>query len=251
VSPGAIMFIGKVAFAAAGAMAGISLARTARRTGGFPPEAWASAMMFIGGAGLVSFAVGDAIGAGASALVRAAIVGGDFFERLALSLLYLFVWFVFRRRDRWAKIVIAAGIALLAMSFAFELTTGNLPYHDSRSLAYQISQLVFALPFLWSAIESRVYHLRIRKQVSLGLTDPMVCNRFLLWSAATAAFAGNCFAAWAASIAGATGHGGLEGAFSILRGVLYLLVAVTIVIGFYPPAAYRRFVTRTAPAPKS
>jgi hypothetical protein len=243
------MFIGKLAFAATGALAGISLARTARRTGGFPPEAWASAMVFIGGVGLISFAVGDAIGAETSALVRAAIIGGDLFERLALSLLYLFVWLVFRRRERWATGATAVGIALLAMSFAFELTTGNLPHHDSRSLAYRTSQLVFALPFLWSAAETRLTHLRIRKQVSLGLADPMVCNRFLLWSAATAAFAGNCLAAWAASTAGATGHGGLEGAFSILRGVLYFLVAVTIAIGFHPPAAYRRFVSRSAPPP--
>ena len=38
-APEVVLLIGKAAFATTGAFAGISLVRTARRTGGFPPEA--------------------------------------------------------------------------------------------------------------------------------------------------------------------------------------------------------------------
>jgi hypothetical protein len=250
-SPSTILMIGKLVFAAVGLLAGVSLARTARRAGGFPPEAWASAMVFIGGGGLVAFAVGDAMGAQTSALVRAVIIGGDVLERLALALLYAFVWFVFRPDDEWAKVAAAAGICVLALSLAYELATGNLPYHDSASSAYQATQLAMALPFLWSAVETRLYHLRSRRQVALGLSEPMVCNRFLIWCAATAGFAGICLIAVAASLARAGGQEGLEGMLVAVRGALFLLVSGTVAIGFHPPAVYRRLVESRAPARSS
>jgi hypothetical protein len=241
-----VLLTGKATFSAMGALAGISLVRVARRTGGFPPEAWAGAMVFIGGAGLLLYAAGGLLAAGSPSLAQPMMITGDLAERIALGLLYLFIWTVFRREEPWARGLVGMGIAALAASFVLELQSGNLSQPDPGSMAYRTSQLVFALPFLWSAAETRNHYLRIRKQVALGLTEPMICNRFLLWSLATAAFAGICFAAIAASIAGASGHETIQAVFVITRGALFYTISVVIGIGFHPPAAYRSYVEQRA-----
>lgn len=241
-----VLLTGKVAFAAMGALAGVSLVRTARRTGGFPPEAWAGVMVFVGGAGLILYALGAVLVTGSPSLAQPMLIIGDLAERSALGLLYLFIWKVFRHEQPWAGAVVAGGIAVLAASFAFELASGNLTRPDTTSFAYQVSQIAFSLPFLWSSAETHSHYRRIRRQIALGITEPMIGNRFLIWSLATAAFAGICFAAVAASIAQASGHETIQAVFSTTRGVLYYAIAVLVAIGFHPPAAYRRYVEQRA-----
>ncbi len=105
--------------------------------------------------------------------------------------------------------------------------------------------LVAAL--LWGSVEALRYHGRMRRRARIGLGDPVVENRFLLWGVG----------------AGAAGVGSLVGVVAgvgggaqllvdpVLLGVLSLhgsIAAVCMWLAFLPPRAYTRFLSERAPA---
>ncbi|HBZ69862.1 MAG TPA: hypothetical protein DEP35_09060, partial [Deltaproteobacteria bacterium] len=94
---------------------------------------------------------------------------------------YVFNWTVFRSGDRWAKGVVAAAGLLFAILFAGKLITGGfvLPLHVD--LWFHLQSCTTTGCLLWGSGESLRYYALMRKRLRLGLADPLVTNRFLLW----------------------------------------------------------------------
>lgn len=233
-----LLLIGKAAFTAAGLAAAARLGSMARGPSGLRQHAWACAMILLGGAGLLAFAISSAI-AGPLGLVLA--VGGDLGERAALGLLFVFVWKVFRPEAGWAGVLATLGIAALAATGFWELSVQALPDYDPSHRAARLTQLVFAVPFAWSSAEAGLRFLRTRRQARLGLSEPAVAHRFLLWSLACTAFVGICGLAILATLPGAP-----AAALNAVRGVLYAGIAALVTLGFFAPKAYRDRVARSA-----
>jgi len=126
----------------------------------------------------------DAIGFHAA---WATLVLGSVFTGLGFWLQYLFTWKTFRPESRLCLGFIAAvacGFAVNVVSLAIaawtsgsaQMDMGQMPlWHVMCSLA--VNDLVY----MWTAFESLRYYGTLRKRQSLGLVEPVVTNRLLLW----------------------------------------------------------------------
>ena len=108
---------------------------------------------------------------------------------------------------------------------------------------------------LWLFVESVHYASRMRRRVRLGLGDPIVANRFTLWAIWTGALA--CIPLFVlalrtlgileAPVPGAPLPASVRAIIAMLgSGGAAALVACWL--AFFPPAAYRRWIVRSAPA---
>ncbi len=103
---------------------------------------------------------------------------------LTVFALYLFTWRVFRPDSRWAALLFAGGSALGLWAGAGAAALGFYGGGVSPELAGQwiaLQALSYGICFGWAGIESLVYHGRLRRRRRLGLADPLLVNRFLLW----------------------------------------------------------------------
>ena len=153
---------------------------------------------------------------------------------------------VFRPREGWATGCAAVGSAILVAA-GVQITGA---YFVSADAAENVARArpgltamvgILALYYAWTAFEGFRYHAMMKKRMALGLADPVVTNRFLLW-----AFAGLVSLAWI-SVSAVCLAAGID-----LRSTLPLLCTSTggfantllLVLIFMPPAAYTRWVTR-------
>lgn len=160
---------------------------------------------------------------------------------------------VFRPGAAWAVWMAAFGSAVLlwsgyAITRAYLSSTDPLEIAAHARLGLTAMVSVLALSYVWTALEGLRYYRMMRKRMALGLADPVVTNRFFLWtcsgltSVAWISFTAVMLAA-GANLAtnplnvSATCAGGLANT------VFLLLI-------FMPPASYTRWITRSARAPQ-
>jgi hypothetical protein len=117
--------------------------------------------------------------------------------------------------------------------------------------------LVRSASLLWLFLESAGHAQRMRRRVRLGLGDPIVANRFLLWSIWTGALA--CIPLFVLSL---RALGVLvepvpgEPLPASLRAILAVLAAAGGAalgagwLAFFPPVSYRRWIATRALAPR-
>ena len=109
----------------------------------------------------------------------------------------------------------------------------------------------------WVAFEPLRYHRQLRRRARLGLADPLVTDRFLLWGLGSLARALMILLGPGAEYALAHTSGGLHAAVPsvalALASLLGLGTSVCFWLTFEPTAAYRRWVEAryAAPAPSS
>jgi hypothetical protein len=155
---------------------------------------------------------------------------------------------VFRPTDAWARWCAVVG-SLVLVAAGVEITWSYLVSADAAEnvararigLAPMVA--VLGLYYVWTAFEGFRYYSMMKKRMALGLADAVVTNRFLLW-----AFAGLVSLAWNSVSAGCL-VAGID-----LRSTVPLLATsaggfantILLVLIFMPPAAYTRWVLRTA-----
>lgn len=237
------MLASKAIFAAAGCGAGVRLAQIARRDGGLPLHAWASALVFAGGFGLLGFAVGPAFAETSLALARAVMVASDAVSRLVIMALAIFVWRVFGGGQGLRSVLLGVLLAALAANWIHAIALQRWPEPTPPLLRFE-NQIVLAVPFFWSALESRIAHARSRKQLALGLTDAVTTNRLLLWSVASACFGSVGLAAAAGAVVPAGSP--LAAALVLFQALLYVATAGMVSLAFFPPHAYTRWLSEPA-----
>lgn len=186
-----------------------------------------------------AFAV-PSTGAGTTMMLAKLLGGGG------IALYNLFIWRVFRPDSAWAAGLFFAltGISLLA--FVGFLASGSFATGllDPRWFWLELVGR-YASP-VWLIAESFRYWDQMKRRVRLGLADPLVANRFLLWGV-SAVFA---IVMLTTSIVPQVAPG--EGVFASLNLVILACAGVAASIpywlAFFPPDAYRRFITESAPA---
>ncbi len=108
------------------------------------------------------------------------------FIDLGFALTPVFTWKVFRRDSSWARTFVA--FAFVALLGHWIITTHVLIGLESISQAVTANRywatIAIATGFLancWSAFECLRYRALLQRRLALGLGDPVVSNRFLLW----------------------------------------------------------------------
>jgi hypothetical protein len=92
-----------------------------------------------------------------------------------------FNFLVFRRNDGWAKGLMALFGATLGAGYIGYGLTGGFQTGAFAGVWLWLLYGSFIAVAAWVMIEPLVYHHRMKKRLQLGLAEPMVVNRFLLW----------------------------------------------------------------------
>jgi len=217
-----------------------------------PEVSLATGYLLIAGLGYpmaaASVAGGDFLG---ETNALAVLIVGSIIMRFGLAGIFVFTWKTFRPDAGWARTLTFVGIALLAINGAHGITAllaapsyeAAVVFAGSGSPTVSIVALT-AVVFGWPAAESLGYYVKLRRRQALGLADPVVVNRFLLWGIACASSVFIAFVNVATAVAGLNI---MEFRPAMLTSAsLGVMNSILLILAFLPPAAYRRFIRRRA-----
>jgi hypothetical protein len=154
---------------------------------------------------------------------------------------------VFRADSAAARAWVQATTALFGVAFGVELATTRFADPLHPGVGASLVSFLCTLNLLWGAAESLRYWRLMRRRLRLGLADPLVTNRFLLWGLGIgAAGVGSLISLTIQQIVGLsmaelpmlTFSNSLFGSTS----------ALLMWVAFLPPAAWRRRLQRRADA---
>lgn len=242
-----LLAVGFLAFFVVALVVGVRLLLLARRTRQLPELLIGIGVLGIGPVGFGLVVLAREISATHPHLYSVALGVGAAAVALGVFCKLVFNWRVYHPGSEGLASLLYLAAALLLVAYAGDFAQGFRRYADITWQFYLRSPIqVGAL--LWGSGEALAYWSKMRRRVRLGLADPVVANRFLLWGIG----------------AGAAGVGSLIGvganvvmdavrpdnpwilASSSLHG---LVAAVAMWLAFVPPAAYvRRVAARAASA---
>jgi len=234
-----------VTMAAVGSVVGTRLVLVARRTRGLPELAMGLGLLLV-------TVLGGPIAAVSRLPAMVSTPTGDLLFGLGLvlvlsgvGLIYVFTWRVFRPDRGWAKAVLGMVVAALVVSWV-GLVHANaqgssleeiLPH--TRPWGVAVVAMV-AGAFLWTAAESTSYHAALRRRLALGMSDPVVVDRFYLWALSGFSAAGLCAVVALAMLAGAAPMNDPLPLSAI--GLASTIVCVAWYLAFLPPDRYLRWI---------
>jgi len=170
----------------------------------------------------------------------------------------VFTWLSFRRDAAWARRTAIAGSLLALGGFAFEALHEGFAITLNPGPGHWVAWAGRTAPVFWVAVESFRYWAQLRRRMRIGLADPIVVNRFLLWGTWSAATLVNLGADLIArllyrALAGSTTEVVMEVVEPIVIGtmavtmLLGVVSATTLFLTFFPTAGYRRWIESRAP----
>ena len=157
-----------------------------------------------------------------------------------------FNWRVYHPEAPAARAATALGALVLAACFAVKLAQG-FSHGLAPDLVYYLRVFVQIGALLWGAGEALRYHAMMRRRVRIGLADPVVANRFLLWGiGAGAAGVGSLVGTVAQLTTGVTLR---DASWVTVSSSLHgLVAAIALWLAFLPPKAWREYVKARAAA---
>jgi hypothetical protein len=152
----------------------------------------------------------------------------------------MFTRIVFRPQSRWARWIIIACVAALALS-ASVLTLKGDRYPGLDNPFFWVQWLGYTVPCVWMALEAFLCRRSAKRRVRVGLGDPIVTNRYLL----LALFGGfqvfACLTDILLAIDYAAGQSVSE-ATDLILGGFELAGIAALWLAFFPPTAYQEWV---------
>jgi hypothetical protein len=240
--------VGGLVFVLASLLLGIRLLLLARRTRELPELSIGLALLLMGGLGyplIMTARMAVRLGDPTRVSVMAVAVVLMAVGMLAVG---VFTWQVFRPAERWPLVVIvAAALSMLACMTLQASSPGfeAAAFHN-QGLGFRLFLLHSALASAWGAGESLLAWSRLSRRLRLGLADPVVTERVLLWGVASLASA---TISATSTIAGFLGINFAATTFgAAVTAPLGLISAGAMWLAFLPPAAYLRWVRERAAA---
>jgi hypothetical protein len=242
---GSFYLVSTTAFCLFCLVIGVRLLLLSRRTGGVPERLLGLALGATGGFGygiliFVSLAHRANGGAPSTLLTALGLVGKAIHDLGVLAMLG-FILTVFRPNERWARALAGAMAVVLLVGYVGNAVTGGFTQSRPQGFWYWLGFAVIGTYPMWNAAESFRYHGLMRRRGALGLADPLVVNRFLLWGIG-ALF--SVAAIWTISLPAMIGLS-LEDQLRIaplamsITGVFGIGAISSYWLTFFPPAWYR------------
>ena len=236
-----LIWVGFIAFFLVALAVGVRLLLLAHRTRELPELLMGIGVLGIGPVGFGLLVGAEQAHATSPALFRVLLGAGTLALSCGAFAKFVFNWRVYHPANvRVRGLVIFAGLVLLGAFVYSGFVDGFADAMDvSAHWAIRSSLLIACL--LWGSAESFAYWTKMRRRVRLGLADPVVANRFLLWAiGAAAAGTGSLIGTITQLVTGSQSTGvGWVMMSSSMHG---LVAAIAIGLAFIPPAPYRRYV---------
>lgn len=234
--------IGFGSFLAVSLTVGTRLLLQARRTRKLPELAMGLNFVM---AGFIGYAL--LVAAESLHLLPGRLAGfGSFFGVTGISIggafVCLFTQRVFHAQSRVALVALAllSGWFGLASYGAWILNVEKAQQGFGVWLGHWGAHLGLLAAYGWSTGESLRYYALMRRRVQVGVGDPLVANRFLLWGIGTLATVLVTLLYMAMQL---LGHYELPASLIGVSSLLVLVTAIAEWLAFFPPRSYRkRFV---------
>jgi hypothetical protein len=165
-----------------------------------------------------------------------------------MTSLCVFTWKVYRPASVGARLAAVALVGPLAALQAYALVRGSVTVLTEPLIA-SVSSVLYTTTMVWSAVEAILYWTRMRKRVKLGLADPMVTNRLLLWAIATGTAGVGIAIGAVARIGFGVGADGGASWVLISYAAHGSVSAIAFWLAFKPPRAYARWIERGSAIP--
>jgi hypothetical protein len=186
-------------------------------------------------------------------VVRVLVFVSHVFYLLGTAALYRFTAQVFRADSGWARKLTVFSIGAFALGVLWELPGDRYAVVMMPGFGYWLAFSARVGAFAWVGWESLAYWAGARRRVRLGLTDPLVGNRFLLWGLwALTLFVTACTEPAARLMYVAQAGTSPELVMDVVRPIILFTIALTsclsaisavlMVLTFFPTPAYRRWV---------
>jgi hypothetical protein len=181
------------------------------------------------------------------------LVAGLLGTGYAATILGLCVALVFQRRvfwptARWPLALMGAFVAAMLVGWSGYAASGQLATGRYQGGFVWLLYAGMLATNLWVGIEPLVYHAKLRKRVPLGLAEPLVADRFLLWGLGSLARAAMILLGPLSQLVldrlGADARLSYSSATLVLASLLGLATSVAYWLTFNPTAAYARWVVR-------
>lgn len=227
-----VPLIGFGAFVLASLVVGTRLLLVGLRTHELPELAIGTAFLTGGGVGYLLVVMALVLHVFPAPFDELALHVGVFLIYLGTGATAFGVWRIFRPGESWAGALCCAIAGVLAAAFALRLIS---PAGARAMSAWHFwpSTLAGTASYLWSGTEALRYHEQLRRRVKLGLADPAIARRFLLWGCGCVAALG----IHASSMVNRFIDPGTIGpAMLALQSVLGLVAAVALWLAFFPPS---------------
>lgn len=154
---------------------------------------------------------------------------------------------VFRRREAWARWLVAAILIGLVAGLAGSLSLGDWTGCDPIGNPwYWPKWACGAAPLVWMGAEGFSHYAKARQRRRLGLCEPLACNRYLLWGLAGVLWAVLEFVVIGQDIVYQR-TGAWSGSVGLAVCWLEIVPVGLIWLVFFPPAGYRRWINLAAP----
>jgi hypothetical protein len=234
-------------FVFAASVVGIRLLGLARRTGALPELLVGVGFSLIGLLGY-PLAMLSGFGRGAVSEVNIGMwMAGMVLMNAGLTCLYAFTARVFRAEQGWAWALVA--LLTLANVGSASGSWRAITAASPEALSYQVTafwsvvgQISSGAGFAWIGIESWLEFSMARKRQVLGLADPVVTNRFLLFVLFAVSALGMNLSNSCALAAGVSAVESVPVQASM--SVLGLSASACMYLAFLPAPAYRRWLER-------
>ena len=164
---------------------GIRILLVARRTHGTPELALGVMLLSLGAFSIPLNSAGRAL---ASVEVSQLFsVASSLASAVGIAALFVFTALVFHRGQRWAQAIVGLVVLSLAYYVVGHAIDALAVVDEAGATAVQLRWTAFTVVpsifgFAWSGVSAFGYYRSMRKQLALGLADPVVVNRMLLWS---------------------------------------------------------------------
>lgn len=236
----------------AGTVIGGRLMLLARRTRRIPEAALGICLFVYGGicqpVALTNVLMAESLGSLGRPLIYAVMMGAYI---PVLAGIAVFAWQVFGRNSAWRRALALCLIGLnllatgLAVAEAWPLLAAGLA--SAPPSIERLGNLMFAVAFMWAAIESARCYGQQRRRATLGLSDPVVTNRFLLWGLGSSASSLLVLGLLVLSLSG-RGLFTNDPTASLLVAAAGMVSSVCWALAFMPPQSYLGWVKDRATA---
>lgn len=240
--------VGVASYCIAALVVGVRLLLLSRRTGELPERLIGIGFLSggcLGYTSLVAAGLVDRTQAAASAHGILFFTGWTGLLVAAACLLVFWEHLYFRARAA-ARAVVAIGIAILMGSLVGLFATYAQGADLESSSWYLGGLLAQGGAYALNAWSSTGYYRLLRRRLPLGLAEPVVVNRVLLWAAASCAITAQYL--YSVGHLLLTGQSSTAGPGTALIASLGLVAAGTMVLAFLPPRSYLRRIQRSRAA---
>ena len=236
-----LTWVGFAAFFVASSSVGIRLIALWRRNGGIPELLIGVGVLGIGPVGFGSITVGQLLWVDHDTVGRVVFAVGMFAASVGALSKFVFNTYVYHPNSRFVWGIAATAAVALLLCFVWNGLANGYRNISEMDSFYLVRTGLTVACLLWGSAEALRYWGMMRRRVRIGLGEPVVTNRFLLWGVG----------------AGAAGLGTLVGVIAqwwtslppieipwvMLNSSIHgMVAAVAMWLAFLPPARYQRYV---------